>query len=170
MSTRTTYLITSAVVLVLAAGVFIVRDQMSQLDDDIVRAHYQKNVNALRMFDAQALCGMLDPRYRGVDTSRVGKQVDRMELDRAKTCKGLKESMSVMRQLVKATKAEPEMQYVIESVEVSPDGKQAKVRMRMSVRIGKRLSAASRGTETLVRRMGKVLVVRSETQTTMSMR
>lgn len=143
---------------------------MSQLDDDVVRAHYQKNVNALRMFDAQALCGMLDPRYKGVDTSRVGKRVDRMELDRAKTCKGLKESMSVMRELVKATKAEPEMQYVIESVEVSPDGKQAKVRMRMSVRIGERLSAASKGTETLIRRMGKVLVVRSEIQTTMSVR
>ncbi|MBX3711430.1 MAG: hypothetical protein KF800_05670 [Lysobacter sp.] len=170
MSTRTTYLISFAVVLVLAAGAFIVRDQMSRLDDDVVRAHYQKNVNALRMFDAQALCGMLDPRYKGVDTSRTPKGIDRMELDRAKTCKGLKESMSVMRQLVKETKAEPEMQYVIESVEVSPDGKQAKVRMRMSVRIGKRLSASSTGTETLVRRMGKVLVVRSETQTTMSVR
>jgi hypothetical protein len=170
VSTRTTYLIGSAVVLALASGAFIVRDQMSQLDDDIVRAHYQKNVNALRMFDAQALCGMLDPRYKGVDTSRVGKRIDRMELDRAKTCKGLKESMSVMRELVKTTKAEPEMQYVIESIEVSPDGKQAKVRMRMSVRIGKRLSATSKGTETLIRRMGKVLVVRSETQTTMSVR
>jgi ribosome-binding factor A len=170
VSTRTTYLIGSAMVLALASGAFIVRDQMSQLDDDIVRAHYQKNVNALRMFDARALCGMLDPRYKGVDTSRVGKRIDRMELDRAKTCKGLKESMSVMRELVKDTKAEPEMQYVIESVEVSPDGKQAKVRMRMSVRIGERLSAASKGTETLIRRMGKVLVVRSETQTTMSVR
>ena len=170
MSTRTTYFITSAVILALAAGAFIVRDQMSQLDDDIVRDHYQKNVNALRMFDAQALCGMLDPLYKGVDTSRVGKRIDRMALDRAKTCKGLKESMSVMRQLVKATKQEPEMQYVIESVTVSPDGKQAKVGMRMSVRIGKRFSAASRGTETLIRRMGKVLVVRSETQTTMSVR
>jgi hypothetical protein len=170
VSTRATYLIGSAMVLALASGAFIVRDQMSQLDDDIVRAHYQKNVNALRMFDAQALCGMLDPRYKGVDTSRVGKRIDRMELDRAKTCKGLKESMSVMRELVKTTKAEPEMQYVIESIEVSPDGKQAKVRMRMSVRIGKRLSATSKGTETLIRRMGKVLVVRSETQTTMSVR
>ena len=170
MSKRTTYLISSAVVLVLAAGVFIVRDQMSQLDDDVVRAHYQKNVNALRMFDAQALCGMLDPRYKGVDTSRTPKGIDRLELDRTKTCKGLKESMSVMRQLVKATKAEPEMQYVIESVDISPDGKQAKVRMRMSVRIGKRFSAASTGTETLIRRMGKVLVVRSETQTKVSAR
>jgi hypothetical protein len=170
VSTRATYLIGSAVVLALASGAFIVRDQMAQLDDDVVRAHYQKNVNALRMFDAQALCGMLDPRYKGVDTSRVGKRVDRMELDRAKTCKGLKQSMSVMRELVRETKAEPEMQYVIESVEVSPDGKQAKVRMRMSVRIGKRLSAASTGTETLIRRVGKVLVVRSETQTTMSVR
>jgi hypothetical protein len=170
VSTRATYLIGSAMVLALASGAFIVRDQMSQLDDDIVRAHYQKNVNALRMFDSQALCGMLDPRYKGVDTSRVGKRIDRMELDRAKTCKGLKESMSVMRELVKTTKAEPEMQYVIESIEVSPDGKQAKVRMRMSVRIGKRLSATSKGTETLIRRMGKVLVVRSETQTTMSVR
>ena len=170
MSTRTKYIIGSAAVLAVAGGFFIVRDQMSQLDDDVVRAHYQKNVNALRMFDAQALCGMLDPRYKGVDTSRTPKGIDRLELDRARTCKGLKESMSVMRQLVKATKAEPEMQYVIESVEVSPDGKQAKVRMRMSVRIGKRLSAASTGTETLIRRMGKVLVVRSETQTTMSVR
>jgi hypothetical protein len=170
MSTRTTYIIGSAVIVALAAGFSVFCAHMSQLDDDIVRAHYQKNVNALRMFDAQALCGMLDPRYKGVDTSRVGKRIDRMELDRAKTCKGLKESMSVMRELVKATKAEPEMQYVIESVEVSPHGKQAKIRMRMSVRIGKRLSATSKGTETLIRRMGKVLVVRSETQTTMSVR
>lgn len=169
MSTRT--LVTSGIAIVALAGtVFLLREHVTRLDEEIVYAHYQKNINALRRFDARTMCGMLHPDYHAVDTSTTPAGVDRLELDKQKACEGMAQSMTVMRQVVEVTKAAPDLKYTIESVELSPDRKQATVRLRMSMRIGKRFSAASTGSETLVRRMGRVLVTGSETRTTVSVR
>lgn len=154
----------------LFAGYHVTRIQLTKLDEDIVYAHYQESINATRMFDARTLCAMMDAGYRAVDVARTPRGEQRVVLDRDRACDATQESMRMMKKLVAATKLEPEFKYTIESVELSSDRKEASVKIRASMRIGRQLSVSTAGTERLVRRWGQVYSTRSDTRSTVSMR
>lgn len=151
-------------------GYHVVRIQLTKLDEDIVYAHYQESINATRMFDAKTLCAMMHKDYRAVDVARTPRGEQRVVLDQTQACDATRESMKMMKKIVAATKIEPEFKYTIESVTVSPDEREATVKIRASMRIGKRLSVATTGTETLVRRWGQVYSTYTDTRSTVSMR
>lgn len=154
----------------LVLGYHVTRIQLTKLDEDIVYAHYQESINATRMFDAKTLCAMMDKDYRMVDVAKTPRGEQRIVMDQAQACDATRESMKMMKKLVAATKLEPEFKYTIESVEVSPDRKEANVKIRASMRIGKQLSVTTAGTETLVRRWGQVYSTFTDTRSTVSMR
>ena len=163
-------IISIAMLLAAALGLYVIKVQMSKLDEDVVYAYYQKSIDATRMFDARALCDMMDRDYRSIDVVKTPQGEQRMDLNRKQACTATRESMAMMKNIVAATRVEPDFKYVIESVTLSPDRKQAVVRVRASMRIGKRISISSAGTETLVRRMGRVLSKGSDTRSTVSVR
>ena len=163
-------IISIAMLLAAALGLYVIRVQMSKLDEDVVYAYYQKSIDATRMFDARALCDMMDRDYRSIDVVKTPQGEQRMDLNRKQACTATRESMAMMKDVVAATRVEPDFKYVIESVTLSPDRKQAVVKVRASMRIGKRISISSAGTETLVRRMGRVLSKGSDTRSTVSVR
>jgi hypothetical protein len=156
--------------LLLFAGYHVVRIQMTKLDEDIVYAHYQESINATRMFDAKTLCAMMDKDYRGVDVLKTPQGEKRTLINQVQACDATRESMKMMKKIVAATKLEPEFKYTIESVELSPDRKEASVKIRASMRIGKQLSVSTTGTETLVRRWGNVYSTFTNTRSTVSVR
>ncbi|MFZ2752933.1 MAG: hypothetical protein WAZ48_05745 [Lysobacteraceae bacterium] len=158
------------VLLLLTLGFQMFRSNMSKLDEELVYAYYQKNINATRRFDAKTLCSMYDKKFRSVDVSRGPRGEERTTMDRRQACESLDGSMAMMKKLVAKTRIEPEFKYTIESVSISPDRKQAVVKLRASMRIGKKLSITSSGTETLVRRMGDVRSLASDSKSTVSMR
>lgn len=158
------------VLLLLTLGFQMFRSNMSKLDEDLVYAYYQKNINATRRFDAKTLCSMYDQKYRGVDVSRGPRGEERITMSRREACESLDESMAMMKKLVSKTRIEPDFKYTIESVSISPDRKQAIVKLRATMRIGKKLTVTSSGTETLIRRMGDIRSVSSDTKSTVSMR
>lgn len=140
------------------------RKMQSMLDEDIVYAHYQKQINAMRTFDAETQCKMMHPRYRGVDRSRTRRGEVTVVMDRREACKGLREAMDTMKALVKALEIEPDMKFTIESVDLSPDRREATVKLRYSLELGKEASVAATGTETLMRHKGDVYVVNSQSK------
>lgn len=163
-------IVATVVLLLTALGVHLFRVQMSKLDEDIVYDFYQKQINATRSFDSEALCRMYDRRYRAIDISNGPQGQARLDMNRKQACAATRESMAMMAKLVRATRVEPEFKYTIESVSLSSDRKQATVKMRASMRIGRQLSVTSTGTETLVRSMGKVTTLGSESRSTISIR
>lgn len=160
----------SVALFALALGLHLFRNQMTKLDEDLVYDYYQKNINAARMFDARTLCAMLHKNYRAVDVARTPRGEQRLAMNRKQSCDATRESMATMKKFAAATRIEPEFKYTIESVTLSPDRKQATVKIRGSMRVGKRFSVSTAGTETLVRRMGRVLSTASDTRSTVSVR
>ncbi len=166
MEKSTKSIIAGVLVIVAFFGVRYGIDQyrlmQSTLDEEIVYAYYQKQINAMRTFDAETQCKMLHPRYRGVDQSRTPDGNETVVLDRREACKGLREAMVTMKAAVKALKIEPDMKFTIKSVDLSPDRRQATVKLRYSLDLGKALSASATGTETLMRHKGDVYVIDSQ--------
>lgn len=159
----------SAVLLVVLLGFHLLRSQLSQLDDDLVHDYYQQHINATRQLDARAICAMLDTRYHAVDVTRTPRGEERVELNRRQACDATRESMVMLKKVLLLTREEPDIQYKIETVDFSPDRRQATVKLNASIRIGKKVSVTIIGTETLVRRLGTVLSLGSNTQTNLKM-
>jgi hypothetical protein len=160
----------TVVFFLVALGAYLFRSQMSKLDEEIVYAYYQDNINATRRFDARAICSMYDKNFRAVDISRSPQGESRIAMNRKQACDATRESFEILKKVVKETRAEPDFKYTIESVTISLDRKQATVRMRASMRIGKDFAVNTTGTETLVRRMGRVLSLSSDTKSTILVR
>lgn len=163
-------IIIASVLLVLVLGLHLLRIESAKLDEDLVYDYYQKNINATRLFDAETLCGMMDPEYRMVDVGKTPRGEQRIVMGRKQACDATRESMGMMRRAVAKLRVEPEFKYTIESVTLSPDRRRATVKVRASMRIGKAISVASAGTETLVRRFRGVRSLGSETISVVSVR
>lgn len=146
-------------------GMSYYRGAQSKLDEDIVYAHYQQQINALRSFDAETQCASLHRAYRAVDVMRTPEGEDTMAVDQRQACAGIRDSMLTIKALVKSLGIEPDMKFTIESIELSEDRRQATVKLHASMQLGKEFSSATRGTEVLVRAKGHVFVLNSSTRT-----
>jgi len=141
------------------------RIAQATLDEEIVYAYYQKQINAMRSFDAETQCRMMHPRFRSVDVMRSRDGEETVVLDRREACSALRESMDTMKAVVQALKIEPDMRYTIQSVTLSKDGRQATVMLRATLQIGKEFSGTSTAMEKLMRKDGDVYVMTSQSRT-----
>ncbi len=148
-----------------AMGLFVA--MRTELDEDIVHAHYQKQINAMRMFDAKTLCGMLHPRFRGMDVIVVGKQEEKIASNRDTNCAESRRAMEGMRAVYEATKKAPDLKYTIESVTLSEDRRQASVKLRFEVTVENTFTASGDALETLTRERGKVYILSSQSRGTL---
>lgn len=146
-------------------GMSYYRGAQSKLDEDIVYAHYQRQINALRSFDADTQCASLHRAFRSVDVVRTPKGEETVAMDQREACAATRDSMLTLKALVKSLKIEPDMKFTIESIELSEDRRQATVKLRASMQLGKEFSSTTRGTEVLVRAKGHVFVMNSSART-----
>jgi hypothetical protein len=146
-------------------GMSYYRGTQSQLDEDIVHAHYQKQINALRGFDASTQCAALHRGYRGVDVVRSPEGEETFAMGEREACAAIRDSTLTLKALVKSLGVEPDMKFTIESIELSEDRRQATVKLRASMRLGDAFSSSSSGTEVLIRAKGHVFVLGSTTRT-----
>ena len=94
--------------------------------------------------------------YRHLEIERTAKGEQRTELDRDATCTAIRTSMRALYKIAKPTKTAPDVKYTIESVTLSPHRRQALVKLRSSLKIGRRVSIESAGIKT-----GKAHVIKS---------
>lgn len=159
------------VVLVFALGLYLTRMQVSKLDDALVREYYLQHINATRSFDAKTLCDLYDKSFRITDIGPdPNGNTTAITLNRKQACAATRESMQLLHKTAKASQEVPDLTYTIESITLSPDERRATVKVRASMRIGKRFSLTSTGTETLVRRFGKVRSLGGESRTSIATR
>lgn len=85
-------------------------------------------------------------------------------MNRRETCKGLREAMVTMKAVMKALQIAPDMKFTIESVDLSPDRRQATFKLRYSLEIGKEVSVAAMGIDTPMRHKGDVCVIDSRSK------
>lgn len=159
------WMLSAGVLIVAIGGLYWIRREASLLDEELVYAYYQDEVNALRRLDGKALCRTMAEGYRLVDTD-PGDRNGRVELDRETACKQTQVAMQVLYKIAKPTKTAPDVKYTIESVTLSPDHRQALVKLRSTLKVGRWVTVESSGTETLVRHMGEVRSLGGESNTT----
>lgn len=131
-----------------------------------VERFYQDLEVATLSRDPRALCSLLDNDFESSGTVVIdGHNTPTSRQDKSQACEAydsmydnfakLGEKMGGILYL--------ESRYEIKSIEISPDGKRATVDYVSSLDVGGSLmSLRSRSTDTLVRRNGKTLLLRSE--------
>jgi len=159
------WMLSAGVLIVAIGGLYWIRREASLLDEELVYAYYQDEVNALRRLDGKALCRTMAEGYRIVDTNPTGKRGP-VELDREAACRETQQAMQVLYKIAKPTKTAPDVKYTIESVTLSDDRRQALVKLRSTLKIGRWATIESSGTETLIRHMGEVRSLGGESVTT----
>lgn len=160
------WMLSAGVLIVAIGGLYWIRREASMLDEELVYAHYQEEVNALRRLDGKTLCRAMADGYHLVDTSSGIGGGDRVELDRETACRETQSAMQALYKIAKPTKTAPDVKYTIESVTLSPDHRQATVKLRSTLKIGRWVTVESVGTETLIRNMGEVRSLGGESRTT----
>jgi len=158
------WMLSAGVMIVAIGGLYWIRRESSMLDEDLVYAHYQEEVNAVKRLDAKTLCAAMAKEYRAVDTDPAGKRPD-IVLDRDAACAATREVMQALYKVAKASKTAPDVKYTIESVTLSPDHRQATVKLRTSLSVGRRIKVETSGSEVLIRHMGEVRSLGSESRT-----
>lgn len=135
----------------------------------ITEAHvvrfYQDLEAATLSRNPEALCALLDDKFQTVGTVEIGGRRNTSTQDKEQTCEAyadmyrnfalLGDKMGGILQL--------DSSYTINSVAIEPDSKKATVDYSSSLDVaGTIMNIKSRSTDTLIRRNGKVLMLRSE--------
>jgi hypothetical protein len=130
-----------------------------------VERFYQDVDHATGMRDPDALCALLAEDFQTVGTVDMGGRRNTVTQDKPQACEAyaemyknfalLGDKMGGMLQL--------DSSYTINSIVIQPDSKSATVDYSYSMDVaGTIMNIRSRSTDTLIRRNGKVLMLRSE--------
>lgn len=130
-----------------------------------VQRFYQDLEHATLSRNPEALCALLDNDFQSVGTLSMGGRRETVEQNKEQACQAYDEmyksfaaignQMGGMVQL--------DSSYKINSVAIQPDSKSATVDFTSSLDVaGTIMNFRSRSTDTLIRRNGKVLMLRSE--------
>lgn len=161
---------TFAMIAIAVIFVNVYRGYIARLDEDMVDAYYQQHINAMRRFDSNTLCNLMDKTYRSVDTSVSPEGTETVESDKDSACYETDQAIRLMWAYAKEKKVEPELKYTIASVTLSEDRRRAEVQLRGSIRIDKNLQIEFTGTETLIRRWGRVRSIGGKSRTVVKTR
>jgi hypothetical protein len=135
------------------------------LTDEQVRTFYQDVERATLMREPERLCESLAEDFQSDDVASVGGRREKSSHNKTQTCDGYRDlyksfdmigtQMGGMVQL--------DSRYEIHSIQISPDGKNATADVSTSLDVaGSIMNIRWRSTDTLIRRNGKVLVLRSQ--------
>lgn len=144
------------------AGWYFVGDR--KLSEQQVSAFYAELQRATLERKPDAICALLAEEFRSEATITVGTVTRTDENDKSHTCDAyrnlyatwetLGEKMGGLLQL--------DANHTVHSISISPDGQSATVDISTSLDVaGSLMSMRSRSTDTLVRRKGKVVMLRS---------
>ena len=143
-------------IVLIAAAVWYF-DISRRMTETEIRQSYQAQVEALQRFDAKPLCDSLDDGYSASVTMRDAGAPAKAQ-DKTTACAELTRALRRFKTLSERTGGmiEPDYDYRIQSITLSPDRKLATVEVASSMRIGDMTLARSRSVEHLVRRLGRI--------------
>lgn len=134
-------------------------DGSRRMSETQVRAHYREQLEATIGFDADRICGAMDEAYMQEDVSHMPDgRVETMRFDKTQGCQTVAATLSAFRQASEASGGmlRPEFKVEIARIDLAPDRKTATVEAITTVTVGERLLARSRGSERLIRRVGRI--------------
>ncbi|AYQ29016.1 MULTISPECIES: hypothetical protein [unclassified Polaromonas] len=138
-----------------------------KLSDEHVRAFYRGVEVATLERKPQDLCALLADNFESTGTVTIGGQSHTETQNKAGACaayQGLYESWEKLGEKMGGT-LQLDFSYTVHSVAISPDNKTATVDISSSLDVaGSIMNIRSRSTDTLIRRNGKVLLLRSESK------
>ncbi|MEY4763588.1 MAG: hypothetical protein RI907_261 [Pseudomonadota bacterium] len=137
------------------------------INRDQVRAYYRDYEMATLARQPDALCNMLDDRFKSSGSIAFGEfsVPNSPEQDKAATCTGLKDLYETWEDLGDKMGGilTLESRHVINEITISPDGRSAEVDIVTSLDVGGTIMRLrSHTVDTLVRRNGVVKMIRSE--------
>jgi hypothetical protein len=143
-------------IVLIAAAVWYF-DTSRRMTEAAIRESYQTQVEALQRFDAEPLCDSLDNGYSASVTMRDAGAPAKTQ-DKATACAELTRALRRFKTLSERTAGvlEPDYDYEIQSITLSPDRKLATVEVTSTMRIGDMALARSRSVEHLIRHLGRI--------------
>jgi Domain of unknown function (DUF4440) len=141
------------------------------LSEGQVVRFYQDLQAATLSRNPEALCALLDDDFETVDTAEIGGRSETSTHDKAQTCQAYDDLYKSFEQLgdKMGGMLQLDSSYSIDNIEIQPDGKSAIVDYSFSLDVaGSIMNIRSRSTDTLIRRNGKVLMLRSEGESSIS--
>jgi hypothetical protein len=133
-------------------------DISRKMTEASIRESYQVQVEALQRFDAEPLCDALDESYSASIVMRGSSGAPAKTQDKAGACAELTRTMRRLKMLSERTAGmlEPDYDFAIQSIKLSPDRKLATVEVTSAMRFGDMTLARSRSVEHLIRRNGHI--------------
>lgn len=147
------------VLLVLAGFAWWYFDAGRRMTEVEIRAAYDTDMDALRRFDADALCDRLSSDFSAEQTTRQGGQSVEQHYGKTELCEQFHQSVDTMKRLSAASHGRftLDIQQDIKEIELSVDRKHATVQTVSTIRLGDMTLARDRSTEHLIRRNGRIL-------------
>lgn len=138
-----------------------------KLDEDLVRDYYQQSQQATLLHDHVALCGMLSENFTSTSQLAMGPQHARSSdsADKAKTCDNWRDLFASWQRLGEKMGGELQLDagHEIHSIVLAADRKSAVVDVSSQLDVaGTIMNIRTRSTDQLIRRNGRVLLLRSE--------
>jgi hypothetical protein len=147
------------VLLIIAIGAAVwYFDIGRKMTEASIRESYQQQLDALQRFDAEPLCAALASDYTATVTTR-GSGAAPQSKNKSEACSELARSLGRMKTLSKRTGGmlEPDYDFDIQSITLSPDRKLATVEIDSAMRLGDMTLSRGHSIEHLIRRNGRIL-------------
>jgi hypothetical protein len=155
--------------LVIAAAAWWYFVGSSRISEGQAVAFYRDYERAMLERKPEDLCALLADDYTGIGTVSAGGQGRTDSADKEQTCENWRQLFASWEKLGAAMGGMLQVNsgFELHSVNVAADHKSAEVDISTTLDVGGSLMhMASRGTDTLVRRHGKVLMLHSEGEAT----
>jgi hypothetical protein len=136
-----------------------------KLNEQQVRTFYRDLQVATLKREPDSICALLAPEFQSVGTATAGGRTRTDSQDKSQACEGYRDLYATWEQLGKRMGGmlQLDSNYTIHRIDISSDQKTATVDFSTSLDIaGNMMHIRSRSTDTLIRRNGKVLMLRSE--------
>lgn len=138
-----------------------------KLDEDLVRDYYAQAQHATLHHDHETLCGMLSDQFTSTSQVVLGPQrvPSRDTADKAKTCDSWRDLFASWQRLGEKMGGELQLDagHEIHSIVLAADRKSAVVDISTQLDVaGTITNIRTRSTDQLIRRNGRVLMLRSE--------
>lgn len=142
-----------------------------RISEDQISAFYQKQAEATLSRNPEALCGLLADEFEGHSSGVVYGQRVAATQNKAQTCESYRQMYGGIAEIGDKLGgiAQLDYQHDIEEVSISADSKSATASVRYNLNVaGNLMRYRGRSTDTLVRRAGRVLLQRSEEESSVS--
>lgn len=148
----------------IAAGVWWYFVGSRTLSEEAVRSFYQQQEIATLSRDPERLCALLDEDFQATGIGASGSSRNG-EADKTQTCNGYREMYQSFEALGDKMGGilQLDYSYTLHNIELASDKKSATVDVSYSLDVaGSIMNIQVRSTETIIQKLGKPLMVRSE--------